>query len=155
LRRGVLEGETGHALSSCSISSTISCAEDLRLADDEPVGDEQDAVGDRCGPCLVRHHNDPSVRAPHRAVEDLENLPARFRVEVAVGSSAKTIVGLLTSGGRWPHAVLAAGELRRAVVRRLVTHAIDQLVDQSRSGFTPAMESGSRMFSLAVSIAAR
>ena len=98
------------------------------LLDDQAVGEEQNPVGDRGRPRVVGHHHHRLPEVTHRLLEQLEDLAARLRVEVAVGSSAKTTVGFDTSAraiatrccwppesseGRWRQAIGEADALQQ------------------------------------------
>ena len=51
--------------------------------DDPPVGEEQDAVGDRGGAGVVRDHDDRLAELVDRPAQQVEHVAAGDRVEVA------------------------------------------------------------------------
>ena len=108
------EREGDHRAAISSIASPISCwVAPGELADDATVGEEEDAVGDRSGPRFVGDHHDRLPEVLDRVAEQLEDLGARRRVEVAGRLVGEHDVGLGDERPRDRDALLlAAGELR-------------------------------------------
>ena len=129
----------------------------LELPDDQPVGEVEDAVGDRRGSRLVGDHHDRLAELLDGVPEQLEDLAARLRVEVARRLVREHDGRLRDERPRDRDALLlAARELRGSVGGRSPspTEAMSSS-KHARSGFSPAIESGSVMFSSAVSIGRR
>jgi len=64
------------------------------LFDDQPVRQEQDPVGDRCCPGIVRDHHDRLAVGVRGASQQIEDLAAGLRIEVSGG--------LIGEQDRWP-----------------------------------------------------
>src|SRR5712691_1457142 len=152
------ESETGHALSSCSISSTISCGE--RSFDSRPMSPSarnrtRSAIAAARASCVTITIVCSSSFTDRLRTSRIS--PLVFESRLPVGSSAKTIVGLLTRARPmatrccWPPES-SDGRCVRRLVRPMRSISWST---HSRSGFTLVMESGSRMFSSAVSIGSR
>src|SRR6476659_9805928 len=92
-----LESESGHALSSCSISSTISCAErsfDSRTMSPSAMNRMRSAIAAARASCVTI-----TIVCSSSCTDRLRTSrisPLVFESRLPVGSSAKTIVGLLT-----------------------------------------------------------
>ena len=128
------------------------------LPDDAAVGEVEDAVGDRRRARLVGDHHDRLPELLDRVPEQLEDLGAGLRVEVARRLVREDDVRPRDERPRDRDALLlAAGELRRAGARggRRARPTRSASSKNSGSGFSPAIESGSVMFSSAVSIGRR
>ena len=106
---------------------------------------------------VVRDHHDRLAELVDRVAQQLEDLAARRGVEVAgrlVGEDDRRPRD--ERAGDRDALLLAAGELGRSV--RAAVGEADRSSSSSNhswSGFSPAIESGSRMFSSAVSIGSR
>ena len=123
-----------------------------------PSARNSDAVGDRRGVRVVRDHHDRLAELVDRLAQQRQHLLAGARVEVA-----GRLVGEQDGRARDERAgdgdalLLAAGELGRAVRAPVARGRPCRAAPRPtpRSGFAPASESGSTMFSSAVSIGSR
>ena len=97
------------------------CVGAAELPDDQAVGEEEDAVGDRGRAGLVRDHDERLPVVGHRVLEQLEDLAARLRVEVAGRLVGEHDGRLRDERARDGDALLlAAGELGGAVAAAVV-----------------------------------
>ena len=121
-----------NAAASSSMTVRISCCVALaELTHDLAVGEEEHAVRHGRRACVVRHHDDRLAVLVDRAAEELEDLPARGRVEVA-GRLVREQHRRLRDerAGNRDALLLPAGELGRAVRQPVAeTHVGDELVE--------------------------
>jgi hypothetical protein len=106
----------------------------VELLHDQPVGQEEDSVGDRRGARLVGHHHRRLSVRGHRVTQQIEDLAARPRVQVAcrlVGEEDRR-AGHERARDR-DALLLAARELRRPM-RAAVGEArlLEQLLEPTR-----------------------
>ena len=115
--RHAAEGDPDHvrAISSSAVSTSCSSSPG-ELLDDLAVGEEEDAVGRGGRTRLVRDHDERLAVVLHRRAQQLEDLAAGLRVEVA-GRLVREDDGRPAHerAGDRDALLLAAGELGRAV----------------------------------------
>ena len=139
-------------------ASRISCEVGrAEVLDDQAVGEEEDAVGDRCRVRVVGDHHGRLAVARDGLAQEREDLGARAGVEVAgrlVGEHHRRLRD--ERPGDRDALLLPARELGGAV-REPVGEADRgrQLLEPVGIGLRPAIESGRTMFSFAVSIGSR
>jgi hypothetical protein len=141
---------------SSSIAARMSCAELVRAP--RTISPSRGrARGRRSRRArVVRDHHDRLAVARDRLAQQLEDLAARLRVEVAGRLVGEDDRRLRHERARDRDALLlAARELGRPVLRRSARPTAQQVVEEALSGFSPAIESGRTMFSSAVSIGSR
>ena len=127
------------------------------LAHDLAVGEEEHAMRDGRGACVVGHHDDRLAVFVDRAAQELEDLPARRRVEVSGGLVREENRRLRDErAGDGDTLLLPARQLRRPVREPVGEPDVaDQLVEPAVLRLLAGDGERRRMFSFAFSIGRR